>query len=529
MGKSSRSKSLSSQFDGLYVFGDSLSDYGSRAAEAQRDVLSPEASPAWSGVTFSNGQSNWQTRLSKTLGLRPGRLTDQADLPANPYYLYANELVSPPDLAAETQAGTSYAMGGATSGPTTLYQFADPTAAAELQLENLGVASQINNALGQQGVRLDSDHLAVTWAGGNDLLLAYSAEQPLDASLNQLVEQLRNYLETVLRFGDARQAMLTAVSPIRGVVNGVTYEAPFLTGLILEASLPTAPDWLKEWGNQIDAGIIDQFRNDVAAMVADVQKAFPYANLINFNPEYQAQYATFGKKLGDFASYGIDNTLGSAQGPLDPAGKPTNSYLYFDDLHPTSSGHHMLGNAVELTLKSVRSRTAAATLTNTIKSSAEVVKGSIKNDLIIGKSNDQILKGRRGNDVLIGRGNNELLSGGRGDDVLEGKGGDERFRGGSGADFFRFSEADTEPGEIDRILDFNPRQGDRLGINAVLGMSDSLAGQGWTYIANAAFSGSAGELRFADGLLQGDLNGDGAANLQIQLDGINTFNPDWIS
>ena len=69
--------------------------------------------------------------------------------------------------------------------------------------------------------------------------------------------------------------MLTAVSPIRGVVNGVPYEAPFLSGIILAASLPTAPDWLQEWGNQIDAGIIDEFRNDVEAMVADVQRHSP--------------------------------------------------------------------------------------------------------------------------------------------------------------------------------------------------------------------------------------------------------------
>jgi phospholipase/lecithinase/hemolysin len=529
MGMSSGDKSLRRQFDALYVFGDSLSDYGSRAAQAQHDVFAPDASPPWSGVTFSNGQSNWQTRLSRTLGLHPGRLSDQADLPADPYYLYANELVSPPDLATKTQRGTSYAMGGATTGSTTLYQFTDPTAASQLQLENLGVASQINNALGQQRVRLESDNLAVIWAGGNDLLLAFAAEQPLDTSLNQLIDQLRNDLETVLRFGDARQAVLTAVSPIRGEVNGVPYQAPFLSGLILAGSAPTAPEWLQEWVNQIDAGVIDEFRLNVQAMVADVQKAFPYANVIDFNPEYQAQYDAFGAKLGDFASYGIDNTLGYAQSPSDQAGQPTNRYLYLDDLHPTSSGHHMLGNAIELTLHSVRDRTAAATLTNTINSNATVVKGSLENDLIIGKGRDQVLRGLRGNDVLIGRGSQDLLLGGRGDDLLEGRGGDERLRGGSGADFFRFTRADTEPGEIDRILDFNPQQGDRLGINAVLGMTKSLSGQGWTYIAADSFSSKAGELRFVDGFLQGDLDGDGRADLQVRLDGITTFNPDWIS
>lgn len=528
MKKSIRDKKLRSQFAGLYVFGDSLSDYGSRAAEAQREVFAPNASPSWSGVTFSNGQSNWQTRLSKTLGLRPRQLSDQANLPADPYYLYANNLVSPPALASQTRRGTSYAMGGATTGTSTLYQFSDPALAAELQLDNLGVATQINTALGQQGVRLDSDQLAVVWAGGNDLFVASSAEQPLDSTLNSIVDQLRNNLETTLRFGDARQAILAAVGPIRGVVNDVAYQAPFLTGLILTGSAPSAPDWLKEWVAQIDAGIIDQFRSDIAAMVADVQKKFPYANLINFNPEYQAQYNQFGKKLGDFADYGINNTLGFAQSPLD-RGNPPDSYLYFDDVHPTSSGHHMLANAIELTLESARKRTSAATLTNTIKSRDSVVNGTRENDYIIGKSNDQVLRGKRGNDVLIGRGRQELLAGGPGDDLLEGRGGSESMRGDAGADFFRFTQTDTEAGEIDRILDFNPQQGDRLGINAVLGLSDSLAGQGWTYIGSDAFNGTAGQLRFGNGLLQGDLNGNARADLQIRLDGISTFSTDWIS
>ena len=526
---SAKDATLRSQFDGLYVFGDSLSDYGSRAAQAQKEVFTPDASPPWSGVTFSNGQSNWQTRLSKTLGLVPDKLSNQDNLPAEPYFLYANALVSPPDLAPQTQSGTSYAIGGATTGTTTLYQFTDPSAASELQLENLGVASQIKAAFCTQGVRLDSDHLAVVWAGGNDILLAFGAEQPLDAALDQIVVQLRNDLESVLRCGDARQAVLTAISPIRGEVNGIPYEAPFLSKIILAGNAPTAPEWLKEWITQIDSGVIDELRGKVEAMVADVQTAFPYANLINFNPEYEAQYRQFGNKLGDFASYGIQNTLGSAQGPLDPSGEKTESYLYFDDVHPTSSGHHMLGNAIELTLNNARRETAAATLTNRIESKDNIVEGSIENDLIIGKANNQALFGRRGNDRLIGRGSEELLSGGLGNDVLQGGGGDERLRGGLGADFFSFTAADTEPGEIDRILDFRPEQGDRLGIDAVLGISKSLAGQGWTYIGNNSFSGTAGELRFADGLLQGDLSGNGTANLQIRLDGITSFNPEWIS
>ena len=248
-----------SVFSGLYVFGDSLSDYGSRAAEFQRYLFEPDASPAWSGVTFSNSQINWQTLLSETLGLQPGSLTNQKNLPADPYYLYANELVSPSALASETSQGTSYAMGGATSGYSTLYQYSEPLLAKKLQIENLGVAAQLSAALGEQAVRLDSSDFAVVWAGGNDLLVAFDAQASLSDTLDQLVVQLRNDLETVLRFGDARHAMLTAISPLTGVVNAVKYQAPFLSGLILAGSSPTAPEFLQEWVNEYKEGIIDEF------------------------------------------------------------------------------------------------------------------------------------------------------------------------------------------------------------------------------------------------------------------------------
>ena len=521
-----------SVFSSLYVFGDSLSDYGSRAAEFQRYLFEPDASPAWSGVTFSNSQINWQTLLSETLGLQPGSLTNQKNLPADPYYLYANELVSPSALASETSQGTSYAMGGATSGYSTLYQYSEPLLAKKLQIENLGVAAQLSAALGEQAVRLDSSDFAVVWAGGNDLLVAFDAQASLSDTLDQLVVQLRNDLETVLRFGDARHAMLTAISPLTGVVNAVKYQAPFLSGLILAGSSPTAPEFLQEWVNEYKEGIIDEFRANIEAMVAEVQKAFPYVNLFNFNPEYQAQYEQFGSELGDFASFGIDKTLGFAQSPVGQGEKPvvdTKRYLYFNDLHPTSSGHSMLAKAIELKLESVGNRIAAATLTNTIESRAAVVVGSIANDLIIGEGSRQELLGEFGNDKLISGGTNVLLSGGIGNDLLQGGAGEQYFKGGLNADFFSFTQADAQPGVIDRIFDFTAIEGDRLGINAVLGITNSLAGQGWTYIDSDNFSGVPGELRFEKGLLQGDTDVNRIANLQIQMDGINTFSPNWIS
>ncbi|MGD9919074.1 MAG: hypothetical protein AB7U46_13740 [Paenirhodobacter sp.] len=43
--------------------------------------------------------------------------------------------------------------------------------------------------------------------------------------------------------------------------------------------------------------------------------------------------------------------------------------------------------------------------------------------------------------------------------------------------------------------------------------------QGWTWIAGAAFSHRAGELRYGGGVLQGDTDGDGVSDFAIVVSG----------
>jgi phospholipase/lecithinase/hemolysin len=519
---------LEGLFKGLYVFGDSISDYGSRAALAQRDVFETDADPAWSGVTYNNGRRNWQTRLSHALGIKIGRLTDQPDLPVDPYALYANESISPLNLGKETRQGPSYAIGGATTGVLNFNQVGHPDEAAELGLVNKGMASLMAEAFGAQALRLRSDDLAVVWGGGNDLLVSFAAEQPLDELLAGMLTQLQRDLETTLRFSDARQVVLAAVAPIRGEVNGVSYQSPFLSAILLAAQSGVAPAWLDEWAQQVGQGALEQLRVDVAAMVEDVARMFPYANIINFNPEYQAQYEQFGQQLGDFSAYGITNTLGYAQAADNAAPVNSNAFLYFDTIHPTGSAHHMLADALALNLRSARRSIKAATFRSEINSDDPEVIGSPSNDRIQAGAASELVLGRAGNDSLTGLRNNVLLSGGPGDDVLAAGPGHQRLSGGLGADLFVFSAADLDA-KRDRILDFNPAQGDRLGITAVLGLDASLAGETWQFIGTAAFSGTAAQLRFANGVLSGDRNGDGRSDLSIALSQITAFDPAWIS
>ncbi len=69
------------------------------------------------------------------------------------------------------------------------------------------------------------------------------------------------------------------------------------------------------------------------------------------------------------------------------------------------------------------------------------------------------------------------------------------------------------------ITDF--RTGDKIDLRAIDADTDGTAGdQAFRYIGSAAFSGVDGQLRYANGILSGDLNGDKVADFQIALSNV---------
>jgi hypothetical protein len=86
--------------------------------------------------------------------------------------------------------------------------------------------------------------------------------------------------------------------------------------------------------------------------------------------------------------------------------------------------------------------------------------------------------------------------------------------GGAGADTFVIeSAADTASVSPyvtvrDRITDFSTAQGDRIDLSAIDAMPNAIGNQMFSYIGSGNFTGAAGRLRFANGLVVGDLNGD---------------------
>lgn len=532
--------SLANFFGQLYVFGDSLTDYGSEAAYLQKTLLASTALPAWSGVSFSNANTVSQLDLRELLGLStPSRKPPRALGLPNPYYEVANTYVAIPGLGSAN--GPSFAIGGATSGAASLYDVITvpgtntPLSSAFPKLASTGVQNQILQAIAQ-GVKPASNQLTLTQGGSNDLLIAYIQQNPdIEGVLATVMANMQQNLTVQLRAMGVRQLMSFGLADFRGVVDGVPYEMAFLSGILLEASKPDAPDWIKPWKAFVDTGGLEQFQQDYAAMIQELQTQFPYAAVLYQNPEFGANWSLYGQELGNFASYGISKTFDYAQRKNQPLSvDETNAFLYFDQIHNPEGGQAMAAKGMALTLQANQNAIAAAVL------EAQKTGNFRPNRLLAGPENTQ-MDGRAGNDLLVGNTGNDALSGDRGKDRITGGVGTDWIRGGKGsdrlsggrnADFFAYQAKDLSSRRWrDKITDFNGSDGDRLGLNAVLDGIDPFNNPGWDFIGSQRFSDTGvAELRFTgDGWLLGDANGDGRADLRIQLLGVQSFDIAWIS
>jgi len=138
-----------------------------------------------------------------------------------------------------------------------------------------------------------------------------------------------------------------------------------------------------------------------------------------------------------------------------------------------------------------------------------------------------------GNDrknTLTGNDANNILNGGAGNDKLVGGLGTDTLIGGTGADRFVFnSVAEAGLGQArDVIVDFNHSEGDKLSFLKLDANVTTPGLDAFTFIGSADFTG-AGQLRFVDHVLSGNVNGDLKADFEIQLVGVNTLQADDIA
>ena len=155
---------------------------------------------------------------------------------------------------------------------------------------------------------------------------------------------------------------------------------------------------------------------------------------------------------------------------------------------------------------------------------ASIVDGGAGDDKLRAGSGEDTLLGGDGSDRLKGAGGKDNLVGGMGDDQLAGGRGKDEMTGGRGKDVFFFDDVETAASRAraDVIHDFSQNQGDRISLRAI----DAVAGgsdDAFSFIGDARFSGTAGEVRFTRAgdatFVSGDTNGDAKADFTIRLDG----------
>jgi Ca2+-binding RTX toxin-like protein len=152
--------------------------------------------------------------------------------------------------------------------------------------------------------------------------------------------------------------------------------------------------------------------------------------------------------------------------------------------------------------------------------------GNALDNIIFGASGNDSLSGLDGNDTLRGQTGADTLNGGNGADLLVGGSDADTNTGGAGADTFRIGYYESGTGAAaDRITDFATGTDliDISGWDANTGVGGD---QAFSFVGTAAFSSTAGELRYfddgTDTFIQGDINGDGVADFDIILTGVLT-------
>ncbi len=158
---------------------------------------------------------------------------------------------------------------------------------------------------------------------------------------------------------------------------------------------------------------------------------------------------------------------------------------------------------------------------------SDVIYGGAGHDILFANDNTltatdthaDSLYGGAGNDGLNGAHGDDLLVGGLGNDELFGSLGQDMLRGGGGADTFIFwsaAETPTGAGNRDVIVDFSTGT-DTIDLGVIGGTN------AFTFIGTAAFSGTAMELNAisngSETIVQADIDGDGAADFEIELTG----------
>lgn len=251
------------------------------------------------------------------------------------------------------------------------------------------------------------------------------------------------------------------------------------------------------------------------------------ANIISGNAGANKLYGD----AGDDRLYGGagNDTLDGGTGNDGTRGDAGNDIYYVDSsrdvvVEALNGGTDTVYSSATLTLR--------VNVERLILTGADAIKGT-GNELantIIGNAGANTISGLGGNDRLFGHDGADVLVGGDGNDQLDGGAARDRLMGGSGSDLFMFDDGDfggTTSSAADQIIDFSRAERDRLDLRAVDANGGVSGDQAFSFVGTSAFSGTAGELRYEQisgiTVVQGDLDGNGAADFWIRLDGLHAL------
>ena len=290
-------------FDGMYVFGDSLSDTGNVFTVSQGQ-FPPQP---YSNGRFSNGP-NWVDDLGQDLGITP---TPLAQVQFN---------------HAPALQGINYAFGGATTGTantlnTTLGLPGNGTGLP-------GLAQEVGS-FAQTFPVADPQALYIVWAGGNDYLPTDSKDFTPFQTPTQTVANLSAAVQ-LLASHRARN-IAVANLPDQG-------EVPLVNRLGAES---TALSTLTRAHNAL-----------LSTTLSGLSQSIPGINLIplDFSTE-------FSNIVADPSKFGFTNVTDSClvqpttTSPGSLCSNP-DQYLFWDSFHPTAAGNRAIASVALSTLTS---------------------------------------------------------------------------------------------------------------------------------------------------------------------------------
>jgi phospholipase/lecithinase/hemolysin len=281
-------------FSQMVIFGDSLSDTGNLY---KRDLGLYPTTPNYAPGIFTDGYSTLPASTAVYNGLWDQDLA----------YLLGVPIPTP-----STTGGTDYAFGGAVTGSGT----------SDLGLvDNMG--QQVNSYLAANGGHAASNDLYVLWGGANDLLNAAEASGATPASVAAAEKTAIQNLESEILFlatSGAQQFMWLDVPDLAD-----TPEAKTLSPA-LQTALATASA---------------QFRTDFGVAEMGLPSLFTNVSITGIDV-----YSVFNYIIANSSQFGLTDVTDSAQG----ASVNPDTYLFWDGVHPTTTGHALLALYIDSVL-----------------------------------------------------------------------------------------------------------------------------------------------------------------------------------